>query len=271
MSNAARILIVEDNLANLELMTYLLGASGYQTLNAGDGAAGLEVARREAPDLILCDVQMPIMDGHEMARQAKSCSALREIPLIAVTAFARNSDRDKALAAGFDGYLSKPIDPETFVQQVESFLAPGLRRAPPDQTSATDASYAKPSSNGLTVLVVDNLRANLDLASSLLEYSGYCVVTAQDPKEAMRLARNDPPDLILSDVCMPEGSGYDFIREIKNDRRLAAIPFVFITSTVATEDNRRHGLALGAVKFLFRPMDPQQLLTEISDCLVEQE
>jgi two-component system cell cycle response regulator len=266
----ARILIVEDNLANLDLMTYLLGASGYRTLSAGDGAAGLEVARREVPDLILCDVQMPLMDGHEMARQAKRDPALQTIPLIAVTAFARDSDRDKALAAGFDGYLSKPIDPETFVGQVEAFLASGLRRAAPSQPASTDVSYAKPDANGLTVLVLDNLQANLDLASSLLEYSGYKVVTATDLNEALRLARDAPPDLILSDVCMPEGSGYDFIRAIKNDQRLATIPFVFITATVATEENRRRGLALGAVKFLFRPMDPQQLLTEINDCLAQQ-
>jgi two-component system cell cycle response regulator len=267
MSLGARILIVEDNPANMELMAYLLGASGYRTLSAGDGAVGLEVAKRELPDLILCDVQMPLMDGHEMAYRAKRYPALQRVPLIAVTALAQDRDRDTALASGFDGYLSKPIDPETFVQQVEAFLPPGLRLAAPGQTNAVDASNAKPPSNGRTVLVLDNLQSNLDLSSSLLEYSGYSVVTALDPKEAMRLARQAPPDLILSDICMPLGSGFDFIVDIKRDPRLAAIPFVFITSTFVTEGARSHGLKLGATKFLFRPIEPQQLLSEINDCL----
>src|SRR6202790_4406472 len=99
---AARILIVEDNPANLELMTYLLGASGYPTLIARDGEDGLRVAKRELPDLIICDVQMPAMNGYQVAQQAKQSATLRHIPLIAVTALAGVSDRDKAVTAGFD-------------------------------------------------------------------------------------------------------------------------------------------------------------------------
>ncbi len=124
---AAGILIIEDNPANLELMEYLLTAHGYTVLTARDGEEGLEAARRERPDLILCDIQLPGIDGYEVARRIKASSALRDIPLVAVTAFAMVGDRDKVLAAEFDGYLSKPIAPETFVQQVENFLRPELR------------------------------------------------------------------------------------------------------------------------------------------------
>ena len=128
---AARILIVEDNPANLELMTYLLGASGYPTLSARDGVNGLRIAIEELPDLIICDVQLPKMSGYEMAQQVKRRKDLCGIPLIAVTAFARASDRAEALAAGFDGYLAKPIDPETFIQEIEAFLRPDLRLTAP--------------------------------------------------------------------------------------------------------------------------------------------
>src|SRR5260370_39426987 len=118
----AGVLIIEDNPASLELMTYLLGTSGYSTSIARDGVNGMLVANSELPDLIICDVQLPGMSGYELARQAKASGALRGIPLIAVTAFARTSDRVEALAAGFDGYIAKPIDPEIVVQQVETFL-----------------------------------------------------------------------------------------------------------------------------------------------------
>jgi two-component system cell cycle response regulator len=120
---SARILVIEDDQASRELITYLLQAFGYTPLCAHDGAEGLEIVRREAPDLVICDLQLPNIDGYEVARQLKGHPAWRAMPLVAVTAFAMAYDRDKALAAGFDGYLTKPIDPETFVQQMQAFLA----------------------------------------------------------------------------------------------------------------------------------------------------
>jgi CheY-like chemotaxis protein len=75
------------------------------------------------------------------------------------------------------------------------------------------------------------------------------------------------PDLILSDVCMADGNGYDFIAAVKADPRLSPIPFVFVTSTMNTEKERQKGLALGAARFLFRPIEPPELLREIADCL----
>ena len=265
---AARILIVEDNPANLELMTYLLGASGYPTLSARDGMDGLRIAIEELPDLILCDVQLPKMSGYEVARQLKRSKDLCGVPLIAITAFARASDRAEALAAGFDGYFSKPIDPEILVQQLEAFLRPDLRLMAPLRSWSVNP-IPTPRARTRTVLVVDNVQANLDLPASLLEYSGFTAVTARGPKEALRLARHARPDLILSDICMPGSSGYDFIQEIKNDHRLSSIPFIFITSTATTERDRLHGLALGAAKILFRPIEPQQLLNEVEDCLAQ--
>jgi two-component system, cell cycle response regulator DivK len=124
---AARVLIVEDNPANLALMQYLLQASGYTTLTATDGREGVAVAQRESPDVILMDLQMPIMNGYEAARQVKEVQALRGVPIIAVTAFAMVGDRDKILARGFDGYIAKPIAPERFVSEVEAFVAAALR------------------------------------------------------------------------------------------------------------------------------------------------
>lgn len=121
---SARILVIEDNAANMELMTYLLQAFGCVTLTARDGIEGIEAAARERPDLIVCDLQLPLVSGYDVARQLKADPALRGIPLVAVTALAMVDDRGKALAAGFDGYISKPIAPETFAQQVRAFLRP---------------------------------------------------------------------------------------------------------------------------------------------------
>jgi CheY-like chemotaxis protein len=124
---AARILIAEDNEANLALVEYLLKAAGYETVGAIDGQEAVRLARQNRPDLVICDLQMPQTDGYSVLAQLRDDPALREVPVIALTAFSRHIDRTTVLVAGFDGYLSKPIDPEEFIQQVEQYLQPQLR------------------------------------------------------------------------------------------------------------------------------------------------
>jgi CheY-like chemotaxis protein len=116
----ARILIIEDNGANMELMSYLLRAFGHMVQEAMDGNAGIKLSKYGPFDLVLCDLQMPDMDGYEVVRRMKQDLPL--IPMIAVTAYAMVGDRDRVLAAGFDGYIPKPINPETFVSEIEAFL-----------------------------------------------------------------------------------------------------------------------------------------------------
>lgn len=264
----SRILLIEDNPANLELMRYLLGAFGYTPRTAVNGAEGLGAARAEPFDLIVCDIHMPNMDGYEVARQLKADPNTRAIPLVAITALAMVGDRDKVLAAGFDGYISKPVDPDSFVRQIEEFLPPTMRKHFVTPVS-TASEIPRHEATGLVILVVDNLAVNLDLARSLLEPLGYRVRTAQSIAAALPVAREHPCDLILSDVCMGGESGYDLIRAVKADSRLRDIPFVFITSTFTNEADRTTGLSLGAVRYLFRPIEPDVLLAEIEACLRE--
>ena len=129
MSSAgpARILIVEDNDTNRALMVYLLTAFGYKTLEAVDGDRGLHIARDERPELIVCDIHLPKLDGYGVVEQLQSDGVLRNIPVVAVTALAMVGDQKKILSAGFDGYISKPLDPETFVAQIAGFLPVELR------------------------------------------------------------------------------------------------------------------------------------------------
>jgi two-component system, cell cycle response regulator DivK len=124
---AARILVVEDNPASLELARYLLVAAGHTVLLAIDGAQGLAVARVERPDIIVSDLQMPGMDGFAMIAQLRADAACCDIPVVALTAFSMPGDETRVMQAGFDAYLSKPIEPERFVAQIESALANGRR------------------------------------------------------------------------------------------------------------------------------------------------
>src|SRR5437899_70608 len=129
-------------------MSYLLNAYGHTVLTAVDGCEGIEASRRERPDLIVCDVQLPDMDGYEVARWLKSEPELRTIPLVAVTALAMVGDRDRVLAAGFDGYIPKPIAPETFVAELEKFLPGGKRALNPDAVVTPEATATAAASPG---------------------------------------------------------------------------------------------------------------------------
>ena len=116
-----RVLVIEDNATNLELMTYLLNAFGHTTITARDGDEGVVAALTTSPDIILCDLSLPKLDGYGVVRRLKAEAVGRSVPVIAVTASAMVGDRDKAIAIGFDGYITKPIMPETFVTEVETY------------------------------------------------------------------------------------------------------------------------------------------------------
>lgn len=118
----ARILLIEDNEQNRYLVTFLLERHGYEVISAVSGSLGLELAAKESPDLILLDIQLPGMDGYSVARALKIDPRLRPIPIVAVTSYAMVGDREKALEAGAEGYIEKPINPDTFVAEVARFL-----------------------------------------------------------------------------------------------------------------------------------------------------
>ena len=123
-----RVLLIEDNAQNRYLTTFLLERRAYTVEVAVDGPTGIELATGSPPDVILLDIQLPGMDGHAVAGVLRGVAALDATPIIAVTSYAMVGDREKCLEAGCSGYIEKPIDPETFVDQVEE-IAEEYRRA----------------------------------------------------------------------------------------------------------------------------------------------
>ena len=117
-----RILMIEDNAQNRYLAGFLMEASGWEMLYAEDGPSGLELARTVDPVLILLDIQLPGMDGYAVAQALRADHRSATVPIVAVTSYAMAGDRERCLAAGCDGYIEKPIDPQTFVALVERFV-----------------------------------------------------------------------------------------------------------------------------------------------------
>ncbi|MHB1329141.1 MAG: response regulator [Gemmatimonadales bacterium] len=121
---SATILVIEDNPQNRYLATFLLEQRGHTVLQAETGPEGLALAASARPDLILLDIQLPGMDGYAVARALRADPALAAIPVVTVTSYAMVGDREKCLAAGATGYLEKPINPESFIDDVERYLPP---------------------------------------------------------------------------------------------------------------------------------------------------
>lgn len=117
-----RILLIEDNPQNRYLVSFLLEAAGWEMVHAEDGPTGVRLAREVDPALILLDIQLPGMDGYAVARALRSDRRLDAVPIVAVTSYAMAGDRERCLVAGCSGYIEKPIDPQTFVLQVERFM-----------------------------------------------------------------------------------------------------------------------------------------------------
>lgn len=120
---AAKILIIEDNEQNMYLTTYLLEKHGYTVAQARDGYEGIELAGHSQPTLILLDIQLPIMDGFTVVEELRRNPDLDQVPVVAITSHAMVGDRERILAAGCDGYIEKPIDPDTFMGEIERHLS----------------------------------------------------------------------------------------------------------------------------------------------------
>ena len=117
-----RTLIIEDNENNMYLTSFLLRNSGHEVYQAFDGQKGVDQALDIVPDLILLDIQLPKMNGYDVAKALRADPVLATIPIVAITSYAMPGDKEKAIAAGCNGYIKKPIDPDTFIAEIESYI-----------------------------------------------------------------------------------------------------------------------------------------------------
>ena len=233
-----------------------MSAFGYTPLLASGGAEGIRLAREQRPDLILMDLQMPEMDGYEAAAEIKERGrGSTGAPIVAVTAFAMVGDQERILSSGFDGYISKPIAPDTFVTQVERFLPPELR--------VGDAAPGAMNS----ILVLDDRSDDRELLTTLLGHAGYSVRGASTGEEALGLARAERPDLVITDILMPKMNGYEFVRRLRSDPDTEAIPVVFCTANYEEGEVRQLAAACGVSHFIPKPCDPETVVSTVAEAL----
>ncbi|MEA2165944.1 MAG: two-component system, cell cycle response regulator [Thermoanaerobaculia bacterium] len=262
----SRFLIVDDDPVDVHLLGLLLRALGHQATLALDGASALRESGAQVPDLVLCDIQMPEMDEFEVMRSMRHDERLANTPILGLTALAMVADREKILGAGFDGYMTKPITPETFVQEVEKYLtAPPKRAAITREAAVAEAvpGTSRPEVSGY-VLVVDDVPENLHLIRHLCVSLGRRARTATNAHEALEIARAAKPRLIISAIHMPGGDGFALLDQVRSDPLLVNVPFVIISSSGVTPEEERRALAGNVEKILLRPLDAEELLDHLA-------
>ena len=219
-----RILVVEDNLLNLELVTDLLEAGGFVVCHAHSAEEGFRAAHELPPDLILMDLSLPGLDGLAATRALRANPATRHLTIIALTAHAMKGDEAIALRAGCDGYLAKPFDTRTFAANVTAFIAAADCASPNPTLPAnmqTETLIRNKSSSARAlgcrglVLVVDDEEANRMLLRDPLETHGYETVEAENGEQALQQVEQRPPDVILLDVMIPRLDGFEVCRRLK--------------------------------------------------------
>jgi len=117
-----KILVIEDNENNLYLIRYIFEKNGFEVIEAMDGISGVNKAIEEIPDMILMDIQLPDINGLEATQRIRNSEEAKDVPIIALTSYAMTGDREKSIAAGCTGYIEKPINPQTIMEEIEAYL-----------------------------------------------------------------------------------------------------------------------------------------------------
>ncbi|WP_006459974.1 response regulator [Thiomicrospira aerophila] len=268
-----RILVVEDNDINREVIKEMLSKLNLVLHFAEDGALGVEAVKQHDFDLVLMDIQMPVMDGYQATRVIRQFN--QSLPIVALTAAAMVEDKQKALAVGMDAHLAKPIDKLKLKQTLAQFLdweqqdttpveeqelsvekavedsaAQLLLDTQQDNINDTVAALAKRTKP--LILIVDDEPTNAKILANGLK-DDYRLKLANSGAKALELVKTSPqPDLILLDIMMADMDGYQVCQALKNDPDTQNIPVIFVTSLDQKHDEEK-GLNIGAVDYISKP------------------
>ena len=266
------VLLVDDDAILLQLLEITFSGAGFRTSMATNGEEALRALESESPDLIVTDVMMPVMDGFEFCQQVRSDGRWLAIPFIFLSGRSAADDRIAGLDVGADDYVVKPFDRRELLAKAKTLLnrariyrsqLDGHRAAsPPEAVSpGVGAAPGTPTleRSSPSVLVVDDDEPMRKLVEFRLKKARFDVRAARNGVEALAEVERRPPDLIISDVLMPEMDGRELRRSLLDRREYSLIPFLFLTARGETED-MMEGLRLSVDDYLTKPIDPEVLI-----------
>ena len=258
------ILIIDDDLTIRKLIGHHLRKNDYQIFESMGAPEGLTILKENNIDLVLCDVTMDGMDGFTFCNLVRENENYRALPFVFITANTSQEIKNKALEAGGDDIITKPFEIEDLLLKVKALLkradiyrAYGAKKNLEETISQSDVSK---------VLLVDDDLSLARLFQYNLNKSGLNCVIATSAEEGIKLVKADPPDIIISDIMMPEIDGYEFRRMLMADNLLKQIPFIFLTSK-GDENDILDGYDMGIADYVIKTAGPRIVVAKVSAIL----
>jgi putative two-component system response regulator len=249
--SARKILIVDDSPVFRTSMKKILGSMNAEIVLAQDGQEGLDLALQKKFDLIVSDIDMPKIDGIELCRSLKNTEATQGTPVVMVSTFDSDSDVDKGFQAGASAYLSKYEIQDSLFDTVESVLAKSRFKGE------------------RVVMVVDDSKVVLRIVEKGLAEAGFRVITADNAKKALNLLETIQPDLILTDIEMPEINGFEFCKTVHKNPELSMVPIVAM-STKTDRGYMKRMVQNGASAYICKPFNIDELVILVEKMLSDQ-
>jgi DNA-binding response OmpR family regulator len=292
VAQARSVVIIEDDGDLRGLVAAVLSQAGYRVGATGDPRCGVDLVRREQPDLVLCDIAMPQMDGFAVVQALQSDATTRRFPVVFLTARREFTDRVRAFRFGVVDYITKPVTSETLLSRVDSILggldgrpvilkgeAPILleevgrdRPARQAQIGGDDPprpaddlrlpDFSEISRPLREIVIADDNEPFRSMLAGVFERCGFQVREATDGLEAVRRVLEKPPSLLLVDVRMPVLDGFEVCRRLRNYALTRHLPIVFLSGFDEFED-RAAGLEAGANEFLSKQTSLREMLLRV--------
>ncbi len=263
-----KILVADDDAMIRKIAGELLTNAGYDVLKAEDGAQALVLANKEHPDLIVLDLMMPKMSGFDVVREIRQDPRIKNIPILIMSAIVFGIDTDAYIhELGVKGFIEKANMMSSLVSRVQEILS---KQAQDEIKPGSGADSIGNIEHKKTILVADDEPSILEVARQLLTPAGHNVLTAKDGRQALALAREEQPALIVLDLVMPGVSGIDVVRKIRNDPRLKNTPILIMSGYVPEPDANDLLRNLRVAGYLSKMELATSLVSRVQEILSEQ-
>ncbi len=251
----AKILIIEDEEVLRDVLKEKLEKAGHEVFTATNGRDGLDIFRKEVPNLVLLDIIMPKMGGFEVMREVFQDKILSAVPIIVISNSGQPVEIEEATRLGAKDFLIKAeFDPQEVIDKVNKYLG-GLGTTKPTP-SKQDMAVENPgpsgrSAKGARILIVEDDKFLRDLIVQKLTKEGFDVLQAIDGEEGIKLVKENQVDLMLLDLILPGIDGFEVLRQMREDQKTASVPVIILSNLGQKEDVER-GLKLGAQDYLIK-------------------
>lgn len=285
----ASILIIEDSMTSRKVLSMLFSRIGYRLIEAASGIEAVQAVRNNNPDLVLLDVMLPDTNGHDLLVKLRTFSHLRDTPVIMLTGKHDAKDRMKGIQGGVNEYITKPFNPQKLTTMVEGYLrskhssvvkpvstvttdkispispATPLPQASRQQSSDPRTSLVNPKAQKgeKSIFIIEDSSTSMKVLTMILGRNGYHTYKAFSGKEALDIAPDIYPDLIVLDVMLPDMTGYQVLPELKKIDHFSELPVIMLTGKREAKD-RMQGMLAGTNEYLTKPFDPKKLLSIIN-------